>query len=326
MATHKLALATVKAKRSCVVRGYVEDEFIGSFAGELERCMDPTMNRGYHARMAAVELVVREFFLGSVKGPCQIVVLGAGFDTGYWRRKVGKDVEYYEIDVAAVCEEKQKIMRKQKLLTGENYHLVACDLGDVDKLEKLGLDKTLPTLFVAECVFSYLEEESLDKLLKWTASFERSACVSYDIVAKDDAFGKVMRRNFQERGWPVLSPTKSLDEQKKRFSTLFQRTEARDMHTIYRDIILATPQERKRINSIEIFDDPEEFQLLMEHYCLVLAANGDLDLVTSLQRKLLQGPTLDPPPILPHLFDKDTDQHQQDDKTKTTPTPEKNKN
>ena len=37
---------------------------------------------------------------------------------------------------------------------------------------------------------------------------------------------------------------------------------------------LAAPDELKRIAALEIFDDPDQFALIMSHYCLVFAASG----------------------------------------------------
>ena len=34
------------------------------------------------------------------------------------------------------------------------------------------------------------------------------------------------------------------------------------------------PDELKRIAALEIFDDPDQFALIMSHYCLVFAASG----------------------------------------------------
>ena len=290
MAT-KLALATCQAKRSCVQRGYIEDAYIEHFAGELEGMMDPTMNRGYHARIAAMDLV-KDDFQGD-----QIVVLGAGFDTGYWRRE--KKGKYFEVDVETVCVKKESVIKRKKLKT-DDYVLIPCDLSDVgalrDALLEKGLDESKRTLFVAECVLSYLEAATLESLLKWLGSLPEAACVAYDVVAKDDAFGHQMRRNLQGRGWPVLSPAASLEAQKNRFSS-FADASAIDMHQTYHDIILATPEERARVNRLEIFDDPDEFKLLMQHYCFVLAANGSLvsELLGPLRRRIAQGPVLDPP-------------------------------
>mmetsp|Transcript_17111 Transcript_17111/g.55578 ORF Transcript_17111/g.55578 Transcript_17111/m.55578 type:complete len:334 (-) Transcript_17111:1603-2604(-) len=286
-ASVKLATLTCKAKRSCVERGYVVDAYIKHFA-ELDRMMDPTMNRGYYARMAAIDLVVSDF-----RGT-QIVVLGAGLDTGYFRRR---EFKYFEVDVEAVCAKKRPVLKKLKA----DYSLVSCDLGDVDALREAlraeGLDETEPTLFIAECVFSYLEETKFAALLTYAAAtFPESAVVSYDVLAKDDAFGKLMRRNFEHRGWPVLAPSPTIEAHEKRFHE-FADAAVVDMHALYQNVILATPAERARVNKLEIFDDPDEFKLFMEHYCFVVAANGALvdPLVGNLRRRLREGPVLDPP-------------------------------
>ena len=43
---------------------------------------------------------------------------------------------------------------------------------------------------------------------------------------------------------------------------------------VYEALVLRQPAELRRISALEIFDDPDQFALIMSHYCLVFAASG----------------------------------------------------
>ena len=62
------------------------------------------------------------------------------------------------------------MMSKSELHAGD-YHLVSADLRKMSEVEQkladCGLDKTLPTLFISECVLVYIDIQHTQQLLKW---------------------------------------------------------------------------------------------------------------------------------------------------------------
>lgn len=167
-------------------------------------------------------------------------------------------------------------------LIGTWYKLLACDLRDTaalaDRLAAAGLDLARPTVILFECVLAYLDAEASTSLLAWSATFCDALVVEYDVMAPNDAFGKIMTANFRRRGWPLLSAAKfqSLTDHERRLAELaFEAIEMADMSNVCARLVLADPKEFGRVTKLEIFDDPDEFKLMMQHYCLVTAANGD---------------------------------------------------
>ena len=66
--------------------------------------------------------------------------------------------------------------------------MVACDLRDTGqlstKLDACGVDRQLPTAFVAECVLVYISAEQSSALVKWIAdSFANVFFVNYEQVS-----------------------------------------------------------------------------------------------------------------------------------------------
>ena len=70
----------------------------------------------------------------------------------------------------------------------KNYVLLAGDLRDMslvgERLLSVGLDKSLPTMFLTECVLVYMEPEKSRKVIEWAGSnFTTSLFLNYEPVS-----------------------------------------------------------------------------------------------------------------------------------------------
>lgn len=68
-----------------------------------------------------------------------------------------------------------------------SYSLCSCDLRDLSTLEKnlgtMNFDFGVPTLFLAECVMTYMTNQDSDKLVTWCAKkFDVSVFVTYEQI------------------------------------------------------------------------------------------------------------------------------------------------
>lgn len=106
-------------KLSAKTLGYFTDPFIQYFVKSPSRRM-PLINRGYYARVTAIEQVVQRFMEAHQAQKFQIVILGAGLDTMYFRlrdqEKIPSQCEYYELDFAEVTKQKTMTIRRRKPL------------------------------------------------------------------------------------------------------------------------------------------------------------------------------------------------------------------
>lgn len=71
---------------------------------------------------------------------------------------------------------------------GSDYHLVDADLSVLSQVEKKlkesGIDKTMPTLFMSECVLVYIDSHKTKELLKWIADeFPAAMFINYEQVS-----------------------------------------------------------------------------------------------------------------------------------------------
>ncbi|KAK6962977.1 leucine carboxyl methyltransferase 1 [Biomphalaria glabrata] len=282
-------------KRYAVDKGYWSDPFISSMVPKSSTKKAPEISRGYYARVISTQLLV-EKFLRLTQCNSQVVNLGAGFDTLFWKLHQAGLVpkSFVEIDFEQVTTRKCHFIKsKQQLLqalSGEdsdimmnkaelhsaNYHLVSANLRNIgaleSKLSASGIDRALPTLFLSECVLVYIEVDTTEKLIKWIAdSFPTSFFINYEQVNMTDAFGQVMIENLKARDCVLsgVSACSSLTTQMNRFlNNGWTGGDALDMSVVYRYI----PQEDvHRMERLELLDERELLDQLLRHYCLVWA-------------------------------------------------------
>lgn len=287
-----------ECKRCAVDLKYWKDDYIHHFVRHYEK-KAPEINRGYFARISGISAAVNAFLQKA--GPkCQIVNLGAGFDTLYWRFKDNNVniSSIIDVDFPAVTARKCFCIKRNNTLLaslnsedGEisfsgtdlhsyNYHIIGVDLRNINDLEykliQCGIDYSLPTLFISECVLVYVENTHSQRLLLWISSkFQDALFVNYEQVNMMDRFGEVMMRNLRERGCSLAGSEacKSLDTQKQRFlNTGWTGARIWDMMQIYMSI---PPAERQRVESIEFLDEQELLVQLLQHYAICIAWKGD---------------------------------------------------
>lgn len=270
-------------------RGYFKDSFVHHFVSwrseaERIRSLPPVINRGYYARHVILKSLVLQF-LREYTTAVQVVVLGCGFDTLYFQLKeaglLGSHVTtYVECDFPDVIQRKKNILDSNAITKhsmDDVYRMVGVDLRKVDLvmdtlINTVGIDKNLPTLFLAECVLVYMETAYSNEILR-NISFPESMVVVYEQVNPHDAFGKQMMLNLQARGCPLRGIMDSLEAHKERMlSCGWQHVSSETMLTLFNTCI--PREEVERINCIEMLDEEEEWNLLLRHYCITWARNS----------------------------------------------------
>lgn len=102
-----------ECKRGAVQLGYWHDDYISLFVRQIQR-KAPEIHRGYYARVKGVETFIRKF-LKKAGGDAQIINLGAGFDTLYWRLKDEevRIANFVEIDFPSVTARKCYMIKRK---------------------------------------------------------------------------------------------------------------------------------------------------------------------------------------------------------------------
>jgi tRNA wybutosine-synthesizing protein 4 len=233
----------------------------------------------------------------------QIVNLGCGFDTSSLRKikeetsSGERSFHVFEVDLAEVVTQKAGILSAEEGLmvskvgerdfrlsvqgdssSSSSVRLLGSDLKDADavcrSLTEAGINLGTPTLIITECVMVYMDKDSCQKLCRSLGQMFRgpAAWITYDMVGVGDVFGQMMLKNLTNAGYNlpgfVDNPTKG--EHVELFTASgWNEASCRTMLESYRELI--SPEDKARVAKLEIFDEIEEWEMLMSHYCLTVA-------------------------------------------------------
>ena len=90
---------------------------------------------------------------------CNIINIGCGLETSWFRIAPGKNVKFYEMDLPEVFDARQRVLGAD-----ENEILIPGDIFDFAWAEQI--DKTKPTLVTVIGVFQYFEEDHVIGFLR----------------------------------------------------------------------------------------------------------------------------------------------------------------
>ena len=160
------------------------------------------------------------------------------------------------------------------------YRLVGSDLTNLEhvtrRLHNAGLDLSRPTLFLSECVLTYVGAEDTSAVLEWCArACEHAVFVTYEQIRPNTVFGRVMQRHFTKLGSALKAINKYPSERahRKRFRDLgWPRVQTCTMGSFWSRELDA--EERARVHALEPFDEYEAWVLKCSHYLLVVASRG----------------------------------------------------
>ncbi|XP_041366249.1 tRNA wybutosine-synthesizing protein 4-like [Gigantopelta aegis] len=307
---------SILSKSSSAAAGYFTDPFLQYFAAKKVR-RAPLINRGYYIRSWIIDHVLNEFLVRHKNIQKQIISLGCGFDTLYFRLKSsGKltNTVIAEVDFPDLMKKKHTLIKNKpalKELLGEpetpainsphielcctDYKMLGVDLTQHNLLEAAlrlsGIDFDLPTLILSECVLTYMTKRCSSEVIRWAAdTFQEDAVfVLYEQILPNDSFGLFMQKHYNVIGAPLkcINSFPTLESQKNRVvSHGWSWCEASDMNQIYHELIPTA--ERERVERIEPFDEYEEWHLKCSHYFVLCAHSnqspglllGDVDPIT----------------------------------------------
>jgi len=274
------ALDAANAKCSAVAQGYYTDPYIEYFVPGSVRQLPP-MNLGYFVRCLAMWEAVASFL--RVHGDViQVVVLGGGYDTLFWRLRDMKInvARWYDLDLPHVVQRKLPVLRHELFEPLDNYYCLECDLARPGLVETTlaahGFDPAAPTAFIDECTLIYVDPDAVDSIISFAASLASSGFISYGMVRPDDPFGRMMVQNFKSFGAPLKGIDKypTVESHRARFTSAgYAKVKAVEMNAAM-DAVLAGA-ESVRVRRLEMQDDPEELAFMLSHYVLAVASTDD---------------------------------------------------
>ncbi|XP_074513718.1 tRNA wybutosine-synthesizing protein 4 [Sebastes fasciatus] len=290
------------SKVSAAAQGYFHDVFLQHFVCKVAR-RAPLINRGYYVRWRAVDHCVRRFLHITENCPTrQIVSLGAGFDSAYFRLHADEALDravVFEVDFPDVARRKAALINSNVTLRGMldpnsssltgpvyvssgQYRLLGVDVREESQFEEAlgaaGLDWAAPTLILSEVVLTYMETQWSDAVISWAAKLlPQSLFVMYEQIHPFDPFGRIMQDHFLKLNSTLHALRRYPDTAAQRHRFLdkgWEQCVCLDMNDFY--LGLVPEEERCRVESLEPFDEYEEWHQKCSHYFILTASRGSL--------------------------------------------------
>ncbi|KAF1993161.1 leucine carboxyl methyltransferase 2 [Amniculicola lignicola CBS 123094] len=298
--------SSIVSKRS-VSKLYLpsDPDFYEPFVQKFVR-RNPLINRGYWLRMHAIEQVVKRF-LQEPSGKSKVVVnLGCGYDPlpfQFWHRhpSLSKDATFVDVDYPQLIGRKRdRILTNNVLrdalietnlrpaalpvfLRSNRYLALGCDLRELELLEKLLKaefdDATCSILFVAEVSLTYMPQTDSDALIQWAGTLQDARfCLleQYLPQGSDHPFAQTMLKHFEKLQTPIhaVKTYPLLRQQGVRFleAGWSSLPLARNLWDLWSDNDFTPPELRHHLDTVEPFDEWEEFALFAGHYFLLVAS------------------------------------------------------
>eukprot|EP00744_Colponema_vietnamica_P008298 GILI01011850.1.p1 GENE.GILI01011850.1~~GILI01011850.1.p1 ORF type:complete len:334 (-),score=42.20 GILI01011850.1:49-1050(-) len=301
----RTAFEASSRKVHAVSKGYLNDKFVHYFQSDHTLINSPLMNRGYWLRAKAFENSLVNFAnMFPPETEIQVINLGCGFDTLFfrWADNPSLDatvpnvngplniVKFLDLDVWEMIDSKRRIIAKNTELKAiadqykEVYFPTTCDLSSPAELGKAlqaaNINPSKPTFILAECVLVYIAAAESNALLQYITqtAFPRNENVlltSYDMIGPDDRFGKMMIENLTKMGLSIKSidALKTVKDHEERCLKVggFAKCKGLTMKALYMTV---SRESQLQLNKLEIIDDWDEWGLVHEHYCFVLASTN----------------------------------------------------
>lgn len=258
-------------------------------------------------RTSGIDRVVDTFISSQQNRRVQIISLGAGSDTRFFRLKQqypSLDLFYHELDFEANTRSKIARLRSPPFVkTAKELCQIDLQSSDVEFLDDAArlksqtycinpldlrtlhpgrsvlsdIDAALPTLIISECCLIYLSPDSADAVLQYfTQVFPGTtplAIVIYEPIRPHDPFGRTMMSNLTSRGihLQTLEKYADLKAQKERLQQVGLGDVKGGAEAVDIDTIWKNwtdDEEKRRVDELEWMDEVEEFVLLAKHYCI----------------------------------------------------------
>ncbi|XP_042282213.1 tRNA wybutosine-synthesizing protein 4 [Thunnus maccoyii] len=294
--------SSVVSKVSAAAQGYFQDVFLQHFVSKVAR-RAPLINRGYYVRWRAVDHCVKRFLQITENCPVrQILSLGAGFDSLYFRLHAEGALDravVFEVDFPDVTRRKAALITSNITLKGmldpqlpsltgplymssSHYCLLGVDVREESQVEEAlgtaGLEWAAPTLILSEVVLTYMETQRSDAVISWAAKLlPQSLFVMYEQIHPHDPFGRIMQDHFLKLNSTLhaLQQYPDAAAQTDRFLDKgWEQCVCLDMNDFY--LTLVPEEERHRVESLEPFDEYEEWHQKCSHYFILTACRGSL--------------------------------------------------
>ncbi|KAL4956047.1 hypothetical protein BDW69DRAFT_99810 [Aspergillus filifer] len=299
--------SSIVSKRSVEMLYYPEPHFFRYFVKKPSR-RTPLVNREYWLRMHAIKESVRRFLREPSDKLKFVINLGCGFDPLPFilsaEGSVCSQTTFVDVDYEKLMVNKKTAIQKAQIIQdqlignvefgsdesavqirSDQYVAVGCDLKNLEKLDHVLKTEILPAdctiLFLAEVALTYMDVKSANAVISWAAKLNDDVrfCILEHFLpdGPDHPFTAGIVKQYAKAGTPLHSIHEypSLADQERRFTKAgWTHVNARSLWDLWSDDDFVSSSQRNSLDSVEAFDEWEEFALFESHYFLLYASTG----------------------------------------------------
>ncbi|KAL8693601.1 MAG: hypothetical protein Q9218_001601 [Villophora microphyllina] len=291
--------SSIVSKRSVERYYYPQPHFLKYFVKKPQR-RSPLIHKGYWLRMYIIEQAVLKFLREPSEKRKIILNLGCGdplpFQCLSQYPEECEKATFIDVDYPELMSRKRDIIQKHDELRNlvwptqdsaqvpantvrsKGYMAVGCDLRDTEQLSRI-VDRELGlgsggclVLCVAEVSITYMDVLAADALIKWATHYEDVRfCLLEQFLpdSEEHPFAQRMLHHFENFSTPLKSvhAYPLLKDQETRFLQAgYHRAQARSLWDLWQDPLAVATGTRQHLNTVEPFDEWEEFALFCSHY------------------------------------------------------------
>eukprot|EP00703_Trepomonas_sp_PC1_P001469 JAP95137.1 Leucine carboxyl methyltransferase [Trepomonas sp. PC1] len=270
------AYDAIASKASAWKAGYFDDPKFHLVSKPHPQKKDPMINRGTWFRIELFKRLCQDFLDKNLN--CQVLILGGGLDTLYYRLKSQPSQKFIEVDLPQMVQLKMKKLAGKQISQNiyqieENYHLYGQDLEE-EFLERIKIDFATPTIIISDVVLSYLESDftiALFDQIKQHFTSEILQFVGFEMVNPHDPFGDQMVFNMSQREifMPTFAEIGFIESYRRQLRKFTDKTVVKKAWGVYNSF-----EGRKEMEKLEFLDEYEQFQMIMEHYAVIVGCKG----------------------------------------------------
>lgn len=263
----------------------------------------PAINRGYWLRMESIKQAVLRI-LAAHGGKVRVVNLGCGFDPFPFQMLAESSIEFefYDFDYPELVQKKMGLINASNeilnvigplkewteeakqmgvIMATEVYTLVGCDLNNCElykkQLNTLLKSNESPVIFIAEVSLAYMKPEYANPVIEILSLLPNShILVLEQIMPSGDRhfFAKKMLYHFNHLTSPLqcVETYSTKEKQKCRFQKYFPLVEIVDLFESWGQLV--STEKKLLVDSVEEFDEWEEFIVFCQHYVVIHATNN----------------------------------------------------
>ena len=196
-------IAAIRERESTKQTPLFVDQYAKYFTSEEGNAMLRNSERATAGENKAILVRIKyfdDFVESRVSKFSQVVFIGCGYDMRAFRFRFQQGATLFEIDRKEILSRKEEIARKNNLNAKVRTIHVASEIGDgiTQALYALGFDPKVPTLWIAEGVFFYLNTSTAPALVE---EVNRLSCSNSEMLFEVSGTGLLelptMEKYFQ---------------------------------------------------------------------------------------------------------------------------------